>query len=226
MSLAEAKSNCIVVNSLPFICFWKDPEFVYMGCNTETLIATKFKTEKDFIGRTDYEMPWREAADRIATQDKLALKGDVQFSSEVLTDAHGGKSTFLIKRGPLFSRRKKIIGVIGTGFNLTKENYKEAAYLIRATGINITDIYSYLSSTNPDFEYQGIKFTKRQAQVISYSLKGLSADEIARQIGVSKRTVESAIEHLKEKLGYKKKSQIVDKAFECGFIDLMFQNIT
>lgn len=221
----KTESCCLVLDSLPFICFWKDRQSIYLGCNSGTLIATKFKSEKDIIGKSDYEMPWRDAAEQIIAQDKLCLKGEVQFSSQSLVDAYGRKTTFLVQKGPLYDKKRKIIGIIGTGFNLTKENYKEVGYLIKATGINITDIYSYLSSTNPGYEYQGIKFTKRQAQVISYILKGLSVEAVAKQIGVSKRTVEATIEQLKEKLECEKKYQIIDKAIEYGFIDLMFQTI-
>lgn len=225
MSMLQAKSNCIVVNSLPFSCFWKDPDSVYMGCNTEMLQATKFRNENEYMGKTDFQMPWRDKATLFVSQDKTALKGKVIVSSDVIVDAMGDRSTFLIKKGPLLDKKRKVIGVIGTGFNLTKENYKEAAYLIRATGINITDIYAYLASTNPEFIYQDIKFTKRQAQILSYLLKGLTAGATALHLGLSSRTIESAICLLKEKLGCKEKYQIIDKAIEYGFIDLMFQNI-
>jgi DNA-binding CsgD family transcriptional regulator len=215
----------MVINNLPFVCFWKDPESNYLGCNPENLNAIKFQKLEDYVGKTDFDMPWRDEADKFIKQDKHALKGKIVLSVETLTSPSGVKSSFLVKKAPLYAPNKKIIGVVGTGFGLTQDNYKEAAMLLTGAGIKIPSLYSYISSENPDFRYETVKFTKRQAQIISHFLKGHSADLTARHLGLSRRTIESAIMLLKEKLGCKEKYQIINKALEMGFIDLMFRTI-
>jgi DNA-binding CsgD family transcriptional regulator len=215
----------IVLNSLPFICFWKDRDLNYLGCNPENLNAVKIKRMDEFIGKTDFDMPWKDVADKFSTQDKQALKGKTILCVETITVANGTKSSFLVKRAPLYAQNKKIIGVVGSGFDLNKDNYKEAAMLLTGAGIKIPLLYSYIGSENPDFIYETVKFTKRQAQIISHFLKGHSADLTAKYLGLSRRTIESAIMLLKEKLGCKEKYQIIDKALEYGFIDLMFRTI-
>lgn len=215
----------IVLNSLPFICFWKDSESHYLGCNLENLNAIKIKKMEEFVGKTDFDMPWKDVADKFIKQDKQVLKGKIIVSIETFTATNGVKSSFLVKKAPMYAPNKKIIGVVGTGFGLTKNNYKEAALMLTGLGIKISNLYSYIASENRDFVYKNVKFTKRQAQVISHFLKGHSADLTAQYLGLSRRTIESAIVLIKDKLKCKEKYQIIDKALTLGFIDLMFRKI-
>jgi DNA-binding CsgD family transcriptional regulator len=215
----------IILNNLPLICFWKDRDFNYLGCNPENLHAVKINKIDEFIGKTDFDMPWKDIADKFRGEDKQVLKGDTILCVDTLTIADGARSSLIVKKAPLYTQDKKIIGVVGTGFDLNKDNYKAAAMLLTGAGIKIPHLYSYIGSENPDFIYENVKFTKRQAQIISHFLKGHSADLTAKYLGLSRRTIESAIMLLKEKLGCKEKYQIIDKALELGFIDLMFKTL-
>lgn len=216
----------IVLNNLPLLCFWKDFKSNYLGCNPENLKAIKMKDINQFIGKSDYDMPWKDQADKFLKQDKLALKGKIHLGVEALTAMDGTQSNFLIKKAPMYDQNKKIIGVIGTGFTLTRNNYKEAALLLTGSNLKISNLYAHISKKNPDFVYGDIKFTKRQAQVISHFLKGHSAEKTAEHLGLSRRTVESSIVLLKAKLKSSEKHQIIDKAITLGFVDLMFRNIS
>lgn len=214
-----------VVNNLPLICFWKDPQLKYLGCNPENLKVARIKDINEFVGKSDYDMPWADRARRFIKQDKRALKGEVNLSVETLTTFDGTTSSFIVKRAPMYDQNKKIVGIIGTGFALTKNNYKEAALLLTGSNLKISKLYAHISKSNPSFIYGDVKFTKRQAQVISHFLKGHSAEKTAEYLNLSRRTVESSIVLLKEKLKCTEKHQIIDKAIEFGFIDLMFRNI-
>jgi len=56
-----------------------------------------------------------------------------------------------------------------------------------------------------DIALEKIKFTERERLIMEKSLSGLTADSIAKNICLSKRTVEFHLENIKHKLGVKKK---------------------
>ena len=78
-----------------------------------------------------------------------------------------------------------------------------------------------LDNQSRTFRYGDISFSFREAQCIHYLLKNYSAKQTSKQLNISPKTVEFHIARVKNKLNCNTKSQIVDKAIELGFIDLM-----
>ena len=54
-----------------------------------------------------------------------------------------------------------------------------------------------------------MQLTERQAQCAKYVLQGKTAREIAVVLGLSKRTVEDYISHIKLKLGCQNKAELI-----------------
>lgn len=54
-----------------------------------------------------------------------------------------------------------------------------------------------------------ISLSIRQQQCASFLLQGMTAKEIARELNLSKRTIEHYIENLRKKLSCRNKSQLI-----------------
>ena len=184
-----------------------------------------FNSLEDIVGKSDFELPWHKDADKYIEQDQLTLKGVSQFNLDCLPRTDGSTMLHLCQKVPLYNEKGKITGVGGIGLELTRNNYKNIIPLLAFAGLNIENFIATLHKKNPDFVYGKIDLSKRQAQIISLLLRGYSAELTAKELKLSKRTIESYLIRLKEKLECKNKYELINKAFELGFIDLMFMRI-
>ena len=63
-----------------------------------------------------------------------------------------------------------------------------------------------------------IYLSKRENECLVYLVRGLTAKETSRQMGISNRTVEEHINRIKNKMGVHKKLEIIANAFKLGLI--------
>ena len=59
-----------ILNKLPGSIYWKDNNGVYLGCNE---FVFNMAGNKDVIGKTDFDMPWKEYAQEIRRIDKTVI---------------------------------------------------------------------------------------------------------------------------------------------------------
>jgi DNA-binding CsgD family transcriptional regulator len=63
--------------------------------------------------------------------------------------------------------------------------------------------------------------TKRERECLLHTAHGKSAKSIAKILGISNRTVESYIKHLKMKLHSNNKADLIDNAIKSGLIEII-----
>lgn len=79
------------------------------------------------------------------------------------------------------------------------------------------DRRGFLSQTCGNISFSQ-KFTKKELRCIDHLLLGKTANEIARILNLSPRTVEGHLNNLKNKLGCYKKSELIATLFKKGFL--------
>jgi two-component system sensor histidine kinase ChiS len=109
-----------VVDNIPYLIFWKDHESVYLGCN-KNFAALQGAEPKDIIGKTDYDMVWKEHGDAYRAGDRatMALGEPILNKEEVSPDDHGGEMVILTSKVPLRSAAGEVIGVLGMIVDIT-----------------------------------------------------------------------------------------------------------
>ena len=69
----------LIMNNIPQAVFWKDRNLVYLGCNRAFAEDTGFSSPEEVIGKTDFDMPWKEQAELYRADDRLVMEsGEVQ----------------------------------------------------------------------------------------------------------------------------------------------------
>ena len=58
-----------IINAIPVRVFWKDKNLVYLGCNAVFARDAGFADPKDIIGKDDYQMGWRDQAEKYRGDD-------------------------------------------------------------------------------------------------------------------------------------------------------------
>ena len=65
--------------------------------------------------------------------------------------------------------------------------------------------------------YKNIDLSKRECECLFYMLHGQSAQNISNVLGITRRTVESYIENIKNKMAVSSKRDLIDKAHHLGY---------
>lgn len=222
MHLMQNNNHLNFVDSLPCAYFLKDPYSNYLDFSKEALRIARFNDRSDVIGKSDQEMPWKQFSDRLREQDKMVLNGQELVNVDPIIRTDGSKIFLITKKIPVYNETDNIIGVSGVSLELARDKFQNMFYLLCSMFSDCTD---FIKENDNEFCYGNIQFTKRQAQVISCLLRGNSAGDTGKIIGLSKRTVETHLENIKNLLGCYKKSELVNHAFDMGFIELMFLKI-
>ena len=125
---AKEKSDIALENiiaHLPGNVYWLDRNNVYLGCNTVQAASAGLKTRHEIVGKTNYDMPWRDKADAFnAVNNKVMSTGQEYSVEEIAKQANSSERVFLSKKVPLLDSKVNIVGVLGISFDIT--NQKEA----------------------------------------------------------------------------------------------------
>jgi len=129
--LAESEAQLrTLIETLPDIVWWKNPQGVYMGCNS------KFErffgaSQAVIVGKTDNDFANKKQLRSFNENDKLVIRsGDPRTYEEEVVFADDAHAKLLeITKAPMFFSDGKLMGVLGVGRNITQHRRSEQAML-------------------------------------------------------------------------------------------------
>ena len=65
-----------VIDTVPYRIFWKDADSRYLGCNNVLAADVGLASPADIVGKSDYDMPWMEMAEKFREHDRRLLSGE------------------------------------------------------------------------------------------------------------------------------------------------------
>jgi PAS domain S-box-containing protein len=118
-----------IVAKAPGHFYWKDINGVYQGSNDAQAIFLGYKSGKDLIGKTDFDLPWKEQAGYLQQIDRQVMETQKEFSIEEMVNSYDGvKTIFFSRKSPLYDpKTKKVIGIIGSSLDITASKKAEIA---------------------------------------------------------------------------------------------------
>jgi len=110
-----------IVDAFPGHIYWKDKEGRYIGCNKQQAESLKLD-KKDLIGKTDFELPWKELAAELTKIDRLVMKNEKTYEVEEIVNLpdREGFSVFLTRKSPLYNQNNEVVGIIGVSIDITE----------------------------------------------------------------------------------------------------------
>lgn len=116
-----------VLNNIPTRVFWKDLDGVYLGCNYNFAQDAGFASEKEVIGNSDYQMPWKTEAASYRHDDKIVINNGIPRLKyeEVQTTSSGERVWLRTNKLPLRNVDETIIGILGSYDDISAEKNKE-----------------------------------------------------------------------------------------------------
>ncbi len=70
--------------------------------------------------------------------------------------------------------------------------------------------------TRPPVVGDAVALSNREAEIVHWMLRGKSGPQIARQLGIKPSTVRTHVDHVKDKLGVRKNTEVVSRALALG----------
>ncbi|GHU16235.1 hypothetical protein FACS189472_00820 [Alphaproteobacteria bacterium] len=133
-----------ILKHVPGCVYWKDMDGVYLGCNQMEANMAGLKAPELIIGKTDYELLWKDIADDLRKTDRRIMQ--TKIPEEILEApvlANNKKIIMLTKKSPLYDDSDNVIGIIGVSIDITdrkkveefeirKNIYEQVAHDIRS----------------------------------------------------------------------------------------------
>lgn len=110
-----------IIENVPASIYWKDINSVILGGSKLHSELTGFTNIKTVIGKTDFDFPWKEQAERIQENDRFVMQNNQMVSFEERAKlSDDTMHIFLTQKSPLKGKFEKIIGVLGVSIDITE----------------------------------------------------------------------------------------------------------
>lgn len=216
--------NESIIWNLPDILLIKDNNSKYLLSNKTSANLLGFQNLNELIGESDYDIRCDAVtcADQFIYEDQYVQKKDVPLSI-LYINKYADNSIKLIrmtKKNIKNHETGKYEGLICKGELLNNKQLEYFSNILMLTDSRYkgTKYGSYYLNIKTDSD---IKLTKKQQIVLFYTLRGCSAKEISQLLNQSCRTIEHHLNSIKTKFNCTTKSQMIEKAINNGFINLL-----
>lgn len=124
-----------VIENTPVRIFWKDRDLSYLGCNILFAQDAGFAHPDDLIGKTDFEMGWKDQAELYRADDKATMEtGQARLNYEEPQTTPDGKTNWLrTSKVPLRDENNEVIGILGLYEDITQEKIAAQAIIDNET---------------------------------------------------------------------------------------------
>lgn len=205
--------------SMPCSIFFMDTDLTMLDCNERSanihgMTPTELKGENLNRLLNQSTITQLKKNHSIVTQQKTA-----HFFEEYAEDKSGFLGLYLSIKFPLFSSDQKIMGIYGLGIKLASPELSNINNLVKMLPFvsSLNSSPNQLKKILGSSEVNGIYLSKQETLCLHYTIEGKTAKEVALIIGLSYRTVESYLAHIKVKLNCRTKSELIDCALSGGF---------
>ncbi|TDR73621.1 PAS and helix-turn-helix domain-containing protein [Paludibacterium purpuratum] len=196
--------------------------YLYADQTFTSLVGLRHK--EDIVGMTDLDMPCDtvECAHLFRAQDREVIEsGENLRILDVQRFADKQWKSLIFTKTPLRDTAQNIVGTVFHGQELHTRELLELAALLSEICYRPHDTSWLTTPTSYTIGRpgRGPKLSPRQEEVLFLLLRGRTARQIARVLGVATRTVEWHHTTLKEKFSAQNKSELVDRAIELGYLN-------
>jgi PAS domain S-box-containing protein len=193
-----------VLANVPASIFWKDRNSVYLGANKQFAQDTGLRSPDDLIGKTDYDLTWRqEEADFYRQCDRNVMdSGEPLLNIEESQRQAGGKKAYLLtNKVPLRDESGEISGMLGIYMDITERKQAEIRFETlfnsAADAIFVIDSEGTILQTNryayEHFGYDKDELTGRNIKAFFSTKSQQTCDfnfPILREAGFSRSDIE------------------------------------
>lgn len=192
------------------LSFWVlDKSCSTVAINSEGVKICGFESEKDAAGKSLIHVSTKDSASKLITNCRDVLKShQTKMFDELNIRKDNTSYQFLSIKVPLYNLSNEIMGICGFSIVIGHHSLASNLNAIKNLGL-ITP-----AADDHQHSLKQMSLSKRQYQCLLFLKKGYTAKMIGRELKLSHRTIESYIEHLKQKFCVDSKSELIQKIIE------------
>ncbi len=142
-----------IIETIPYLVFWKDRNSNYLGCNEGFARAAGLNTSDDIVGKNDFELPWKKGeSEWFRACDRRVIESGIPELNieEPQLQAHGRQRFVSTSKVPLRDSSGEIVGVLGIYNDITErkmleEDLRLAKEAAEVSALAKTDFLSAMS---------------------------------------------------------------------------------
>jgi len=128
MQQADLRLLPLIMNNVPQALSWKGPDLVYLGCNRAFAKRAGYSSPEDVIGKTDFDMPWKDQAEVYRAEDRGMLQsGESKLNYEQCQTASDGSILWLRANKILVQESGETVAILAMYEDVTERKYAEEA---------------------------------------------------------------------------------------------------
>ena len=160
-----------ILDAMPIRVFWKDMNLVYLGCNAAFAADAGFVLPKEIIGKDDYQLGWRDQAERYRKDDRLVIESGSPrlLIEEPQTTPQGATITLLTSKIPLRDSTGAVRGMLGTYMDITARKRAEEAQ--RESARRFHELFDYAPVGYHEVDDQGriVEVNRTELDMLGYT---------------------------------------------------------
>lgn len=196
------------VLALPFNFYFLDKQGDTQLMNQESALICGFQSTEDSLGKSLFAVSMPDSAQRLIDNCTYVMQTQVVNIFEEQNQKKDGSTLhFLSVKCPWYDLENRIIGVFGCSIVLGQHGLASSLSAIIALGLFETP--SPAQTLQP--EQLTVKLTRREMDCFRLTMKGYTAKKIARELGISHRTVEEYLVNIRKKMGAGSKAELLEK---------------
>lgn len=210
---------------LPHNVYLLNTASIILKANQSTILTFGFNSLKDAYGKSARDVISKNYAISLRNHDQLILdKQKMNILDEPVLRYDELLMNFLTIKMPWYNQSGKIIGIFGFSF-LNGSTLEYAEYIARRIGlVKLAKNIKKYSAIN-EIKISNITLSPRQTQCLYFLIRGKSAKQIGEILSLSARTIETYTENLRRKLNCKSSSELIEKAIESNFQNIMYKRL-
>lgn len=201
---------------LPFNFYFLNTKGATQLMNEESAMMCGFKSAEDALGKSLFDVSQEDSADTLINNCSQVINDEVlRIFEEENTRKDGESLNFLSIKCPWYDLDDSILGVFGCSIVLGKHKLANALSTILALGLFDSDKIPQISPSSPKpLLVNKTYLSKREMECLQLTIKGYTAKRIAKQLGISHRTVEEYLFNIRTKTGTSSKAELIEMTIE------------
>jgi DNA-binding CsgD family transcriptional regulator len=219
-------SSCSTIfnfDDVNFVVAYKDLDHRLLHVNQKTLQYNGLKNLKDIVNKRDSDLSWHDYSEIYEKQETDAVNGVLYSALHPGTDIDGRDFLFFNRKYPWRDEKNNIIGIICHSVEIENSDLIALGHKLKKNAHFASSPIHYLGKPCGIEKYH---FTPREQECLFFMIRGKTAKCIAKIIGISYRTVEYYFEKIKIKMQCHTKSEVINKAIENGFVDIIPKSLS
>ena len=201
------------LNQLPFSVYFLNPTGETCFINHEGAKVCGFVTPDQSLGKSLLAVTKTESAERLIHNCSEVIETE---STKIFEEENVRKDDvslqFLSVKAPWYDDAGHVIGVMGCSIVLGCHSLAESLSTIKKLGL--LDAGQSLQQVPKDIRINDVYLSARELQCLRLTVKGYTAKKIAKELGISHRTVEEYIGNIRVKAGAGSKAELIGMSME------------